>query len=64
MHPKDIHFDLRGKHQEIAVIRLTRAAKRNVFIDVLIASLHKVFEEMPASVRGLHEGKAAKVKNA
>ncbi len=51
MHSKDIHFELLGAHQEIAVIRLTRQAKRNALNDALIASLRKLFEEMPASVR-------------
>ena len=51
MHSKDIHLELRGEHQEIAVIRMTRSAKRNALNDALIASLRKLFEEMPASVR-------------
>ena len=48
---KDIQIEFRGKHKEIAVVRLTRAAKRNALNDALIASLRKLFEEMPASVR-------------
>ena len=51
MQSKDIHFALRGEQQEIAVIRLTRASKRNALNDSLIASLRKIFEDMPASVR-------------
>ena len=51
MQSKDIHFELRGEHQEIAVIRMTRSAKRNALNDGLIASLRKIFEEMPAGVR-------------
>ena len=51
MHSKDIHFELLGAHQEIALIRLTRQAKRNALNDALIASLRTLFEEMPASVR-------------
>ena len=48
---KDIQIEFRGKHKEIAVVRLTRAAKRNALNDALIASLRKLFEEMPASIR-------------
>ncbi|MEO6626626.1 MAG: crotonase/enoyl-CoA hydratase family protein [Burkholderiaceae bacterium] len=51
MHTKDIHFELRGEHQEIAVIRITRSAKRNALNDALIAALRRLFEEMPAGVR-------------
>ena len=51
MHSKDIHFELRGEHKEIAVIRMTRSAKRNALNDALIASLRKIFEEMPSGVR-------------
>ena len=51
MHSKDIHFELRGEHKEIAVIRMTRSAKRNALNDALIASLRKIFEEMPPGVR-------------
>ena len=51
MQSKDIHFALRGEQQEIAVIRLTRASKRNALNDSLIASLRNIFEDMPASVR-------------
>lgn len=47
----DLHFELRGDQQEIAVIRLTRGAKRNALNDGLILSLRDHFENMPASVR-------------
>ena len=49
-HP-DIHFELRGDEQEVAVIRLTRSAKRNALNDGLILALRDLFEKMPASVR-------------
>ena len=49
-HP-DIHIELRGDDQEVAVVRLTRVAKRNALNDGLIAALRKLFEEMPPSVR-------------
>ena len=51
MHSKDIHFERCGAHQEIAVIRMTRSAKRNALNDALIASLRRIFEEMPFGVR-------------
>ncbi len=48
---KDIHIELRGQHKEVAIVRMTRAAKRNALNDALIASLRQLFEEMPRSVR-------------
>ena len=51
MHSKDIQFELHGEHKEIAVIRMTRSAKRNALNDALIASLRKIFEDMPSGVR-------------
>lgn len=49
-HP-DIHFELSGDEKEIAVIRLTRSAKRNALNDGLILALRDLFEKMPAGVR-------------
>lgn len=49
-HP-DIHFELTGDQQEVAVIRLTRGAKRNALNDGLILALRDLFEKMPATVR-------------
>ncbi len=48
---KDIRLELHGSHKEVAVVRLTRSAKRNALNDALVAALRKIFEEMPASVR-------------
>lgn len=48
---KHIHFELQGEHQEVAIIRLTRSAKRNAMNDALVLSLRNLFEKMPASVR-------------
>jgi len=48
-HP-DIHFERRGEQQEIAVIRLTRPAKRNALNDGLILALRDLFENMPEGV--------------
>jgi enoyl-CoA hydratase/carnithine racemase len=41
---QDIHFEMRGN---IAVIRLTRPSKRNALSDGLVASIRKIFENMP-----------------
>ena len=51
MRNKDIQFELRGEQQEVAVIRLTRGAKRNALNDGLILALRDIFEKMPAGVR-------------
>jgi enoyl-CoA hydratase/carnithine racemase len=47
----DLHFERRGEHQEIAVIRLTRPAKRNALNDGLILAIRNLFEAMPEGVR-------------
>jgi enoyl-CoA hydratase/carnithine racemase len=49
-HP-DIHFELQGEAHDVAVIRLTRGAKRNAINDGLVLAIRRLFEEMPASVR-------------
>jgi len=51
MRNKDLHFELRGEQQEVAVIRLTRGSKRNAINDGLVLALRDLFEKMPASVR-------------
>jgi enoyl-CoA hydratase/carnithine racemase len=51
MSKKHIHFELQGDQQQVAVIRLTRGAKRNALNDALVLSLRHLFETMPASVR-------------
>lgn len=51
MRNKDLHFELRGEQQEIAVIRLTRNSKRNALNDGLILALRDLFEQMPSGVR-------------
>ena len=51
MKPQDIHFERRGEQQEVAVIRLTRGAKRNALNDGLILALRDLFENMPEGVR-------------
>jgi enoyl-CoA hydratase/carnithine racemase len=47
----DLHFERRGAQQEIAVIRLTRPAKRNALNDALILAIRELFENMPEGVR-------------
>ena len=47
----NIHFELQGEQQQIAVIRLTRGAKRNALNDGLVIALRHLFETMPTSVR-------------
>jgi (methylthio)acryloyl-CoA hydratase len=51
MSTTDLHFELRGEQQQIAVIRLTRGAKRNALNDGLILALRDLFQNMPTSVR-------------
>ena len=51
MSKSGIHFELRGAQQEVAVIRLTRLAKRNALNDALILELRNLFQTMPSSVR-------------
>ena len=51
MPTKDIQIELRGQQKEVAVVRMTRASKRNALNDALIASLRQLFEDMPRSVR-------------
>jgi enoyl-CoA hydratase/carnithine racemase len=51
MSNKDIHFERQGDNQEVAVIRLTRGAKRNALNDGLILALRDLFEKMPQGVR-------------
>ncbi len=47
----DIQLDFRGDQQQIAVVRLSRAAKRNALNDGLILALRGIFENLPATVR-------------
>ena len=47
----DIQLDFRGDQQQIAVISLNRAAKRNALNDGLILALRGIFENLPATVR-------------
>ncbi len=51
MTSSDLHLELRGERQEVAVVRLARGAKRNALSDGLILALRDLFENLPASVR-------------
>ncbi|MBP9058816.1 MAG: crotonase/enoyl-CoA hydratase family protein [Rhodoferax sp.] len=51
MTKKDIHFELAGNQSEVAIIRLTRAKKRNAINDALILAIRDLFEKLPKSVR-------------
>jgi len=51
MSNKDIHLDICGDDQEIAVIRLTRPKKRNAINDGLILAIRDIFDRLPATVR-------------
>jgi len=48
---KEIAVEFRGEAQQVAVIRLMRAAKRNALSDGLVLGLRDVFLNLPASVR-------------
>ena len=51
MKNKDLRLEIRGEQQEVAVIRLTRPAKRNALNDGLILAIRDAFENLPATVR-------------
>ena len=47
----DLHLDILGDDKEVAVIRLTRPAKRNALNDALILAIRDTFDNLPATVR-------------
>ena len=49
--PKDLSVSLAGASQQIAVVRLTRGAKRNALSDGLVAELRDAFQNLPDTVR-------------
>lgn len=51
MQNPNLHFERHGEQQEVAVIRLTRPAKRNALNDSLILALRDLFDNMPEGVR-------------
>jgi enoyl-CoA hydratase/carnithine racemase len=44
----DLHLEIRG---DVAVVRLTRAAKRNALSDSLILAIRDTFQTLPSNVR-------------
>jgi enoyl-CoA hydratase/carnithine racemase len=48
---KDLSVELTGKKKEVAIVRLTRPAKRNALSDGLILALRDAFQNLPAGVR-------------
>ena len=51
MKSNDIQLEICGDHHEVAVIRLTRPAKRNALNDALVLAIRNTFDGLPASVR-------------
>jgi (methylthio)acryloyl-CoA hydratase len=47
----DLNVTLQGEQSEVAVVTLTRAAKRNALNDGLILAIRDVFQNLPKSVR-------------
>ena len=48
---KDLSVEITGSKHEIAVVRLTRGAKRNALSDGLILALRDAFQNLPATLR-------------
>ena len=48
MTTNDLHFEMRGA---VAVIRLSRPAKRNALGDALVLALRNLFETLPAQAK-------------
>src|SRR5574337_1031227 len=49
--PKDLSVSFAGAGQQIAIVRLTRGAKRNALSDGLVAELRDAFQNLPGTVR-------------
>ena len=47
----DLSLEFRGDQQQVAVVRLTRGAKRNALSDGLILALRDAFQNLPGTVR-------------
>ena len=48
---QDLSVTFAGSNQQIAVVRLTRGAKRNALSDGLVAALRDAFQNLPTTVR-------------
>lgn len=46
-----LSLEIRGENNEVAVVRLTRAAKRNALSDGLILAIRDTFQNLPDTVR-------------
>ena len=51
MSSEDLRLEFTGAHNEIALVTLTRAAKRNALNDGLVLALRNLFDGLPATVR-------------
>ena len=58
MKSKDLSIEIRGDQQEVAIVRLTRPAKRNALNDGLVEAIRKAFENMPATVSAAARSKS------
>lgn len=53
MNSDDLELQLHGEHQEVAIVRLRRPAKRNALNDSLVLSIRQLFETLPEGVRAV-----------
>ena len=53
MNPEDLELQRYGPQQEVAIVRLRRAAKRNALNDSLVLSIRNLFETLPQDVRAV-----------
>ncbi len=53
MNSDDLELQRHGEHQEVAIVRLRRPAKRNALNDSLMLSIRQLFEALPEGVRAV-----------
>ena len=53
MNSDDLELHRYGEHQEVAIVRLRRPAKRNALNDRLVLSIRQLFETLPEGVRAV-----------
>ena len=53
MNSDDLELQRYGEHQEVAIVRLRRPAKRNALNDRLVLSIRQLFETLPEGVRAV-----------
>ena len=51
MNNPDLRVDIQGSQHNVAVVKLTRGAKRNALSDGLILALRDVFQNLPSTVK-------------